>query len=246
MVCGQALGVEDDRRRPPCRDGAPHQQHCLGNGRRLVKERRAGDGQRGEVAHHGLEVQHRLEAALGDLRLVRRVGRVPGRILQHVAANHHGRDGVVVALADHRHLHLVALREALKRGEGLVPRRARAATPARRPAGSTPERPPRRARQGTGSRPRRACARCPARRGQYGGQRTQSLAHCGASCARTHSRGASGLVHDGGVRARSFESTRWRHLADCFCPCTAGYSRECCRSRRRCGTRTRPLAPYGS
>ena len=35
-------------------------------------------GQPGEVADHGLEVEQRLEPALGDLRLVRRVGGVPG------------------------------------------------------------------------------------------------------------------------------------------------------------------------
>ena len=45
-------------------------------------------GQPGQVGDHGLEVEQRLEPALADLRLVRRVGGVPGRALQHVAADH--------------------------------------------------------------------------------------------------------------------------------------------------------------
>jgi hypothetical protein len=39
----------------------------------LVQQRRPGHGEPGEVADHGLEVQQRLEPALRDLRLVRRV-----------------------------------------------------------------------------------------------------------------------------------------------------------------------------
>ena len=42
----------------------------------------------GQVAHHGLEVEQRLEPALRDLRLVGRVGGVPGRVLQDVALDH--------------------------------------------------------------------------------------------------------------------------------------------------------------
>ena len=49
--------------------------------------RRAGRRSAGEVGHDGLEVEQRLEPALADLRLVRRVGGVPGRVLQHVAAD---------------------------------------------------------------------------------------------------------------------------------------------------------------
>ena len=58
--------------------------------------------QPGQVGDHGLEVEQRLQAALGDLRLVRRVGGVPGRVLQDVAQDHRRGEGAVVAEADHR------------------------------------------------------------------------------------------------------------------------------------------------
>ena len=45
-------------------------------------------GEPGQVGDHRLEVEQRLEPALADLRLVRRVGRVPGGVLQHVAPDH--------------------------------------------------------------------------------------------------------------------------------------------------------------
>src|SRR5664280_515082 len=41
------------------------------------------------------------QPALGDLRLVGRVGRVPGGVLQHVALDHRRDEGVVVAHPDH-------------------------------------------------------------------------------------------------------------------------------------------------
>ena len=58
-----------------------------------------------------LEVEQRLEPALGDLRLVRRVGGVPGRVLQHVASYDGRGDRAVVAQADHRLAGCVAGRE---------------------------------------------------------------------------------------------------------------------------------------
>ena len=69
-------------------------------------------GQAGQVGHDGLEVEQRLEAALRDLRLVRRVGGVPGGVLEHVAPDHRRRDGGVVAEPDH------GLRRTVLRGEG--------------------------------------------------------------------------------------------------------------------------------
>ena len=50
--------------------------------------------------HHRLEVEQRLETALGDLSLIRRVRRVPARVLEHVPQDDGRRDGVVVAEAD--------------------------------------------------------------------------------------------------------------------------------------------------
>ena len=85
--------------------GAIHpvqQCHRLGGRGRLVEHRCVRDREAGQVGHHGLEVQQRLEAPLGDLRLVRRVGGVPAGRLEHVAPNHCRRDRVVVAQTDHR------------------------------------------------------------------------------------------------------------------------------------------------
>ena len=83
--------------------------HRLGRGGRLVEQRRVRDGQAGQVRHHGLEIQQRLQPALRDLRLVRRVGRIPSGILQDVALDDRRRDRVVVALADEGAEHLVLL-----------------------------------------------------------------------------------------------------------------------------------------
>ena len=81
---------------------AAHQRHRLGGGGALVEQRGVGGRQPGQVADHGLEVEQRLEPALGDLRLVRRVGGVPARVLEHVAPDHRRGDRAVVAQADHR------------------------------------------------------------------------------------------------------------------------------------------------
>ena len=55
------------------------ERHRLGRGGRFVEERRVRDVERGEVGHHGLEIEQRFEAALRDLGLVGRVGGVPTR-----------------------------------------------------------------------------------------------------------------------------------------------------------------------
>ena len=89
------------------------QRHGLRGGGRFVEHRRVGDRHAGEVAHHRLEVHQRLEPALRDLSLVRRVSRVPGRVLEHVAQDDAGRVGTVVALADEALQHLVLGRDAL-------------------------------------------------------------------------------------------------------------------------------------
>jgi hypothetical protein len=103
---GVAPGVDEERSAGVL--GRPAAQgHGLGRGRGLVEHRRVGHVGAGEVGHHGLEVQQRLEPALADLGLVGRVGRVPGRVLEHVAADHRGRVGAVVAHADQRGAHLV-------------------------------------------------------------------------------------------------------------------------------------------
>ena len=63
------------------------QRHRFGCGGGFIEQRRVGQIKAGEVADHRLEVEQRLQATLADLGLVRRVGRVPGRVLQDVAGS---------------------------------------------------------------------------------------------------------------------------------------------------------------
>jgi hypothetical protein len=52
-------------------------------------------------------MEQHLQAALADLRLVRRIGRVPCRIFEQVALDHRRDVGAVVAHADEASRHLV-------------------------------------------------------------------------------------------------------------------------------------------
>ena len=113
----QAVGIRQEHMTPL--SGPSGQRHRLGRGSGLIQQRRAGPRQCGQVGDHGLEVQQRLEAALGDLRLVRGIGGVPGRVLQHVAADDRRGDRVVVAEADHRGQHLVPAGHPAQLGQGL-------------------------------------------------------------------------------------------------------------------------------
>src|SRR6478672_6719225 len=63
-----------------------------------VDERRIGDIERGQIQDQRLEVQERLKTPLTDLRLIGRVGSIPGRILKDVALNGRRHDRTVVAL----------------------------------------------------------------------------------------------------------------------------------------------------
>ncbi len=131
-------------------------------------------------ADHGLEVEQRLEAALGDLRLVGRVGGVPGRVLQHVAPDHRRRDGAVVAQADHRRRARCSTRPAPAARRAPAPRSPRAAARcrccrgcARRPSrrdrtGSTSASHGRPAPRGNRRRSPTACARSRRRPGRCG------------------------------------------------------------------------------
>ncbi|CEI74776.1 Uncharacterized protein PAE221_00336 [Pseudomonas aeruginosa] len=93
--------------------------HGLGGGGRLVEHRGVGDRQAGQVADQGLEVQQRLQAALGDFRLVRRVGGVPGRVLQEVAQDRCRGVAVVVALANEGTQRAIARGDRLQAGQRL-------------------------------------------------------------------------------------------------------------------------------
>ncbi len=88
------------------------ERHRLGGGRGLVEQRRVRQVHAGEVGDHRLEVQERLEPTLGDLRLVRRVRRVPGGVLEDVALDDGRRDRARVAGAEQRDVHLIAVGEA--------------------------------------------------------------------------------------------------------------------------------------
>ena len=74
-------------------------RHRFGGRRPLVEQRRVRDLQTGEIDHHRLEGQQRLEPSLRDLGLIRRVGRVPAGILEHVALDDRRRDAVVSSRA---------------------------------------------------------------------------------------------------------------------------------------------------
>ncbi len=84
--------------------------HCHGFGGSggFIKQRGIGDIEAGELADHRLEIEQRFQPALADLRLVRRVRGVPGRVFQNVALDDQRQMGAVVALADQRGHHPVA------------------------------------------------------------------------------------------------------------------------------------------
>ncbi len=100
------------------------QRHRLAGRGRLVEQRRPGHRQAGEIGDDGLEVEQRFETALGDLGLVGRVRGVPARVLEHAAANHTGRDRVVVAETDEAPQHGVGLGHGGEPGHVLVLRLA--------------------------------------------------------------------------------------------------------------------------
>ena len=104
----QRVGVDEERARVLL-GVAEAQRHRLGRGGRLVEQRRVGARQARQVGDDGLVVEQRLEAPLRDLGLIRRVRRVPGGILEHLAEHHLRRVRAVVAEADHLRHHAVAL-----------------------------------------------------------------------------------------------------------------------------------------
>ena len=82
--------------------------HGLCRGRGFIEHGGIGDLHPGQVDDRLLEVQQGFQAALADLGLVRRVGGIPGRVLQHIAFYHRRHDGVVIAHADHGGEHAVS------------------------------------------------------------------------------------------------------------------------------------------
>ena len=104
----QRVGVDEERARVLLRVSKA-QRHRLGRGRCLIKQRRVGTRQARQIGDDRLVVEQRLEAPLRNLRLVRRVRRVPGRILEHLAEHHLRGMRAVVAKADHLRHDAVAL-----------------------------------------------------------------------------------------------------------------------------------------
>ena len=86
-----------------------HRFRC---GCRFVQQGSVGDLHAGQVHDHGLEIQQRFQTTLRDLSLIRCVGGVPARILQHVALDHGRQDGVVITQTDVTLVQLVLRRDA--------------------------------------------------------------------------------------------------------------------------------------
>ena len=114
------MAVVRHEERPALARRAPRgERHRFRRRRPLVEQRRVGHVEAGKVGDHGLEVEQRFQAALRDLRLVRRVRRVPRRVLEDVAQDHRRRVGAVITHADERPQHLVLRRQPPERGEDL-------------------------------------------------------------------------------------------------------------------------------
>ncbi len=82
--------------------------HRFGGGGRFIEQRCVGDFHAGQIADHGLEIEQTFEAALRHLGLIRRVGRVPAGIFEHVAQDDAGRDAIGIAEAEIRFEKLIA------------------------------------------------------------------------------------------------------------------------------------------
>ena len=109
-----------------------HHVHRLRGGGGFVEKRRVRDLERRQVADHRLEVEQRFEPALRDLRLVRRVLRVPAGVLEHVALDDGRRDALRVPHSEETLPELVLCRRSHERDRA---RRARSRPPADRAPG---------------------------------------------------------------------------------------------------------------
>ena len=107
---GKAVRRDEKAPRVGALPGLQPEQHRHRLGRRggLVEQRRVGDLHPRQVRDGGLEVQQRLQPALRDLGLVRRVGGVPAGVLEQVAQDDGRRRAPVVAETDERPPRLVA------------------------------------------------------------------------------------------------------------------------------------------
>ncbi|EJK90468.1 hypothetical protein UUU_35880 [Klebsiella pneumoniae subsp. pneumoniae DSM 30104 = JCM 1662 = NBRC 14940] len=95
-------------------------RHRFGGGGGFIKQRSGSDIQPGQIQSDLLEVEQRLQTALGYFRLVRGIGGIPARVFQHVALNDRRQLHGGIAHADVRLEALVATGNRLQlrqRGE---------------------------------------------------------------------------------------------------------------------------------
>lgn len=114
-----AVGGDEERLLLPLEYVVAH-GHGFGGGGGLVEEGGVGHGEGGEIGDHSLEVEEGLEPPLGDLGLVGGVLGVPPGVLQEVAEDDAGDEGVVVPHADEGFVDLVHRGQALHVGDHLA------------------------------------------------------------------------------------------------------------------------------
>src|SRR5215831_2007494 len=78
------------------------ERHCFGGSRGFVQKRRVCDIERSQIDDHLLEIEQRLEPALGDFCLIRSVSCVPTGIFEDITLYHGRCNAVVVPRADKR------------------------------------------------------------------------------------------------------------------------------------------------
>ena len=81
----------------------------LGNSSWFIEQRRASHRKTGEVLNHGLKINQRFKATLGDFGLIRRVGRVPRGVFQDVAFYDGGSVSVVITATNQAGVHRILI-----------------------------------------------------------------------------------------------------------------------------------------
>lgn len=99
---GLWMTIIGDEKDFPVSNDCVTKRHCFGGRGRFIEQRSVGNIERGEIGHHGLEIEQRFEPALRELGLIRRVGRIPTGIFEDVSPNDRGRNAIGVAGANKR------------------------------------------------------------------------------------------------------------------------------------------------
>ncbi len=111
MVCGWQCSLTKIAFASACLLSAWAMCIALRGGGRFVEQRGVGDIERREVDDHLLEIDERLHAPLRNLRLIRRVGRVPARILKDIPLDHRRDNRAAVPLPEVVFADAILLRE---------------------------------------------------------------------------------------------------------------------------------------